>query len=143
MIGGIVGLVSSSGRALDLQADGRGFEFCIGHSFSSSLVYFRTYRGLIDYIPDFVGLFVTFPFKKNLLALAVTVHMCIPAEVVVTVHPQEFSTGDCLQDMAIEYILNNLKGVLEEVTRTTWHLERSNSISTIWFQYLKLIQVSL
>ena len=38
MIGGTVGLVSSVGRAPDLQAGGRGFEFCIGHTFSS-LVY--------------------------------------------------------------------------------------------------------
>ena len=29
-----VGLVSSVGRAHDLQAGGRGFESCIGHTFS-------------------------------------------------------------------------------------------------------------
>ena len=39
MIGRTVGLVSSVGRAPDLQAGGRGFESCIGHTFSS-LVYF-------------------------------------------------------------------------------------------------------
>ena len=40
MIGGTVGLVSSVGRAPELQAGGRGFESCIGHTFSS-LVYFN------------------------------------------------------------------------------------------------------
>ena len=39
VIGGTVGLVSSVGRAPDLHAGGRGFEPCIGHTFSS-LVYF-------------------------------------------------------------------------------------------------------
>ena len=38
MIGGTVGLVSSVGRAPDLQAGGRGFESCIGHTFSFTLV---------------------------------------------------------------------------------------------------------
>ena len=36
----IAGLVSSVGRAPDLQAGGRGFESCIGHTFSF-LVYCR------------------------------------------------------------------------------------------------------
>ena len=40
VIGGTVGPVSSVGRAPDLQAGGRGFESCIGHTFSS-LVYFN------------------------------------------------------------------------------------------------------
>ena len=40
MIGGTVGLVSSVDRAPDLQSGGRGFESCIGHTFSS-LVYFN------------------------------------------------------------------------------------------------------
>ena len=40
VIGGTVGLDSSVGRAPDLQAGGRGFESCIGHTFSS-LVYFN------------------------------------------------------------------------------------------------------
>ena len=40
VIGGTVGLVSSVGRAPDLQSGGRGFESCIGHTFSS-LVYFN------------------------------------------------------------------------------------------------------
>ena len=39
VIGRTVGQVSSVGRANDLQAGGRGFESCIGHTFSS-LVYF-------------------------------------------------------------------------------------------------------
>ena len=39
VIGRTVGPVSSVGRAPDLQAGGRGFESCIGHTFSS-LVYF-------------------------------------------------------------------------------------------------------
>ena len=40
MIGRTVGPVSSVGRAPDLQAGHRGFESCIGHTFSS-LVYFN------------------------------------------------------------------------------------------------------
>ena len=40
VIGGTVGPVSSVGRAPELQAGGRGFESCIGHTFSS-LVYFN------------------------------------------------------------------------------------------------------
>ena len=39
MIGRTVGLVSAVSKAPDLQAEGRGFEFCIGYIFSS-LVYF-------------------------------------------------------------------------------------------------------
>ena len=39
MIGKTDCLISSAGRAPDLQAGGRGFESCIGHTFSS-LVYF-------------------------------------------------------------------------------------------------------
>ena len=38
MIGRTIGLVSSVGRAPDLQAGGRGFESCMGHTFSS-LIY--------------------------------------------------------------------------------------------------------
>ena len=41
VIDGTIRLVSSVGRAPDLQAGGRGFESCIGHTFSS-LVYFST-----------------------------------------------------------------------------------------------------
>ena len=41
VIGGTVGPVNSVGRAPDLQAGGRGFESCIGHTFSS-LVYFMS-----------------------------------------------------------------------------------------------------
>ena len=37
---GTVGLISSFSRAPDLQAGGRGFESCIGHTFSS-LDYFN------------------------------------------------------------------------------------------------------
>ena len=40
LIGRTVGLVSSVDRAPDLQAGGRGFESCNGHTFSSS-VYFN------------------------------------------------------------------------------------------------------
>ena len=40
VIGRTVGPVSSVGRAPDLQAGGRGFESCIGHTFSS-LVYYN------------------------------------------------------------------------------------------------------
>ena len=43
VIGGTVGPVSSVGRVPDLQAGGRGFESCIGHTFSS-LVYFTWIR---------------------------------------------------------------------------------------------------
>ena len=43
MIGGTVGLVSSVGRAPDLQAGDRGFESCIGHTFSS-LFYFNIHH---------------------------------------------------------------------------------------------------
>ena len=41
VIGGTVRLVSSVGRAPDLQAGGRRFESCIRHTFSS-LVYFNS-----------------------------------------------------------------------------------------------------
>ena len=47
VIGSTVGLISSVGRAPELQAGGggggggRGFESCIGHTFSS-LVYFNS-----------------------------------------------------------------------------------------------------
>ena len=40
VIGGTVCLVSSAGRAPDLQAGGRRFKSCIEHTFSS-LVYFN------------------------------------------------------------------------------------------------------
>ena len=40
VIGRTVGLISSVGRVPDLQAWGRGFESCIGHTFTS-LVYFN------------------------------------------------------------------------------------------------------
>ena len=46
VIGGTVGPVSSVGRAPDLQAGGRGFESCIGHTFSS-LVYFTMFLVLL------------------------------------------------------------------------------------------------
>ena len=42
VIGGTVGPVSSVGRASDLQAGGRGFESCIGNTFSS-LAYFNIF----------------------------------------------------------------------------------------------------
>ena len=42
VIGRTVGLVSSVGRATDLQAGGHRFKSCIGHTFSS-LVYFNIY----------------------------------------------------------------------------------------------------
>ena len=45
VIGGTVGLVSSVGRTPNLQAGGRGFESCIGHTFSS-LVYFKHFKRL-------------------------------------------------------------------------------------------------
>ena len=44
VIGGTVVLVSSFGRASDLQAGGRKFEFCFGHTFSF-LVYFNMNLG--------------------------------------------------------------------------------------------------
>ena len=40
VIGRTVGLISSAGRAPDLQAGGPWSESCIGHTFSS-LVYFK------------------------------------------------------------------------------------------------------
>ena len=42
MIGTTIGLVSSVGRAPDLQAGGHGVESCNGHTFSSLyIVYFN------------------------------------------------------------------------------------------------------
>ena len=49
VIGGTVGPVSSVGRAPDLQARGRGFESCIGHT-SSSIIYFKNYTRVSRFI---------------------------------------------------------------------------------------------
>ena len=61
VIGRTVRLVSSVGRAPDLQAGGRGFESCIGHTFSS-LVYFSALAS--DF--DFIVCIRSCPFELNI-----------------------------------------------------------------------------
>ena len=57
-----------------------------------------------------------------------SVHVSVPAKVAGYVYPQVPGTGDHLQNLAVQYVLC-IEGVLEVVTRMTWHLEGLNSIS--------------
>ena len=67
------------------------------------------YKDLVVHFPDFGGpsFYISlYKAQGSISSCCNSIHIGVSAEVVENVHPQVPDTGDCLQDLAMEYILS-------------------------------------